>query len=404
MKILNLHVENIKRVKVVDITPQGNTVIISGKNGQGKSSTMDSIAMALGGGELVPDKPIRDGEETGQIRVDLGEYIVTRHWTNPTTSYLKLETKDGLKVSNAQTILDKIIGDLTFDPLEFVHFKASERLDILKKITGVDFSELEAKYRGIYETRTNVGRKIDQIKALMSEQYSELPQEKPVVIDVSDIQHKRDEARKSNNVIEQAKASIAGIKRDIDRRVKEIEQMQKELEAVHGDLKRSEEIGSRPTVDLTTFDNAIENNLRAKVICEKFDAKAKLAAQLSTEETVYKAQTAELETIKATKDKLVAAAAMPVDGLAFGKGEVDFKGIPFAQLSTSEQIRVSFAIAIKLNPKLRVAMIKNGSLLDDEGMALITKFATDENYQLWIERVGRGDANSIYIENGEVVR
>lgn len=38
MKILNLTAENIKKLVAVEITPDGNIVQITGKNGQGKTS------------------------------------------------------------------------------------------------------------------------------------------------------------------------------------------------------------------------------------------------------------------------------------------------------------------------------------------------------------------------------
>ena len=50
MKIIEFRAERFKRLSAVDITPEGNTVIISGKNGQGKSSVLDAIWLALGGG------------------------------------------------------------------------------------------------------------------------------------------------------------------------------------------------------------------------------------------------------------------------------------------------------------------------------------------------------------------
>ena len=59
MKIISLYVENIKKIKAVEIKPEGNTVIISGKNGNGKSSTIDSISMALGGKKLIQTNSLR---------------------------------------------------------------------------------------------------------------------------------------------------------------------------------------------------------------------------------------------------------------------------------------------------------------------------------------------------------
>ena len=49
MKIVSLQAENFKRLKAVEIKPDGSTVVITGKNAQGKSSILDSIFAAVGG-------------------------------------------------------------------------------------------------------------------------------------------------------------------------------------------------------------------------------------------------------------------------------------------------------------------------------------------------------------------
>ena len=67
MKIISLQSENIKKIKAVEIRPTDNTVIISGKNGQSKSSVLDSIYYALGGKDKIPSKPIRDGEKKAEM-------------------------------------------------------------------------------------------------------------------------------------------------------------------------------------------------------------------------------------------------------------------------------------------------------------------------------------------------
>ena len=42
-KIIKLQAENVKRLKAIEITPAGNTVIITGKNAQGKSSVRADV-------------------------------------------------------------------------------------------------------------------------------------------------------------------------------------------------------------------------------------------------------------------------------------------------------------------------------------------------------------------------
>jgi recombinational DNA repair ATPase RecF len=70
MKIIQLHAENFKRLGIVEITPEGNVVTIGGNNGEGKSSVLDAIFVALKGRAVAPPKPIRKGEEKCTIRLD----------------------------------------------------------------------------------------------------------------------------------------------------------------------------------------------------------------------------------------------------------------------------------------------------------------------------------------------
>ncbi|MDE2470486.1 MAG: AAA family ATPase, partial [Bradyrhizobium sp.] len=63
MKIIRLESENIKGLRAVEVEPDGNVVIIGGKNGAGKSSVLDSMWYALGGKDALPSKPIRNGEK-----------------------------------------------------------------------------------------------------------------------------------------------------------------------------------------------------------------------------------------------------------------------------------------------------------------------------------------------------
>jgi recombinational DNA repair ATPase RecF len=62
MKIIELQAENVKRLRAVTITPEGNIVEISGRNGQGKTSVLDAIWWAVSGTTHIQAVPIRKGE------------------------------------------------------------------------------------------------------------------------------------------------------------------------------------------------------------------------------------------------------------------------------------------------------------------------------------------------------
>jgi hypothetical protein len=65
-------------------------------------------------------------------------------------------------------------------------------------------------------------------------------------------------------------------------------------------------------------------------------------------------------------------------------------------------LRVSVAIGLALNPKLRVLLIRDGSLLDEDSLRLIGEMAEKADAQLWIERVEDGGA-TVIIEDGSIV-
>jgi hypothetical protein len=81
---------------------------------------------------------------------------------------------------------------------------------------------------------------------------------------------------------------------------------------------------------------------------------------------------------------------------------VNYNGLPFEQGSDAEQLRVSISIAMASNPKLRVIRIRDGSLLDENGLKLVAELAHEKDYQIWIERVDTTGSIGIVMEDGEV--
>ena len=75
-KIIKLKTENIQRIKAVEIEPDGNLVIIGGKNAQGKTSLIDSIVIAMGGRKAKSELPLRKGAKDGRIECELEDFFV----------------------------------------------------------------------------------------------------------------------------------------------------------------------------------------------------------------------------------------------------------------------------------------------------------------------------------------
>lgn len=117
MKIISLTSENFKRLQAVEIRPGGNLVEITGRNGQGKSSVLDSIWAALAGKDACPSVPIRKGKERARIKLDLGELVVTRTFVlqenGDYTTQIAVENAQGARYPSPQRMIDALLGELT---------------------------------------------------------------------------------------------------------------------------------------------------------------------------------------------------------------------------------------------------------------------------------------------------
>lgn len=421
MKIVALTAENVKKLRAVEIKPSGTLVAITGKNGQGKTSVLDAIWWALAGTTHIQAAPIRKGESKARIRLDLGEIVVERRFTDK-GSTLTVESAEGARYPSPQKMLDALLGALTFDPLAFVGQEPKKQFETLRGIVKleVDFDELDGLNRSDFDKRTDVNR---QAKALRAQAEgiavaANLPAEP---IDTQALMDEMAGAAKVNAEIETRKGRrdsaaseiaekrrVAAEKRERARRLREEADVCDQSAAVYeGDadtlqkkLDDAEPLPEPVNVDAVRAKLADAQAKNAEIA--KRERRAELAKQAEALEAQSKDLTDKMAAREQAKAEAIAKAKMPVDGLGFGEGIVTFGGVPFEQASTAEQIRVSLAIAMAANPKLKVIRIKEGSMLDADNLALVAKMAEENGYQVWMERVDSSGKVGIFIEDGAV--
>jgi DNA repair exonuclease SbcCD ATPase subunit len=410
-KIVKLTAENVKRLRAVEITPDGNLVVIGGRNAQGKTSVLDCIMYALAGGKALPAKPLRDGEKKGKIIAELDDFIVTRTFTEAGGGTLKVENKEGAQFKSPQAILDGLTGQLAFDPLAFSRMEPRKQLDTLRELVGLDFEEYDAKRKALYDERTAVNR---DGKALAAQydaapHHEDAPENETPLSELLEEQARLDDAQRAHDEAVRTSDVLVGMEADLIEDIADLEmrlaEKRENLDEVRKKIKRQAQVvNERPDMGgpLAAIRQRIATADEANRKARENKKRAELAALLDEKRAESHRLGEEIKAIDNSKAVKIAAATFPIDGLSIGDDGVLYNGIPLSQASAAEQLRVSVAIGIAANPKLRVMLIRDGSLLDDESLATIASMANDADAQVWIERVGKGAECSVIIEDGAV--
>ncbi|MBO1739704.1 AAA family ATPase [Leifsonia sp. TF02-11] len=410
LRVTNLKAENYKRLVAVDISPTGNVVTIAGRNAQGKSSVLDALWAALAGGDAsrATQQPIREGQDSAVVRLDLGDIVVTRRWTKDDAGTLTVESADGARYSSPQKLLDEMLGRRAFDPLAFVRQTPKEQVATLVSTVDLPFDpvDLERQRKGVYDQRTEVGRDVARLEAQLAsfpDHDPDLPEEEQPA---SALLAEADAAREQNAKIDQ-------LARDLEQRANAVQAAERAVAEAQDRLAaakdsyvlvqtawrdRPEQIDVAAIVE--RLDGLEASNRRIRAQRER----AALAAQLAEVKGRQAQHTIKLQAIEKQKADALAAVEFPVPGLSFDDAGVTLHGIPLSQASSAEQLRVSVALAMAANPKLRVLRIMDGSLLDSESMDIIAELAHENDYQVWVEVVDESGKVGVVIEDGQVAR
>lgn len=407
MKIIQLTAENIKKLKAVDITPTKDFIQITGANGAGKSSVLDSIWWALAGKDAIQDQPIRQGEEKAIIKLNLGDMIVTRRFTQGGTS-LVVENADGFRAASPQALLDTIIGHLTFDPLEFSRMAPKQQFETLRKIADVkiDFEAMKKEHVADSEARRDINRDMRNLEGeLDGIRVDDTPVEFVSVIDL--MKELSDIEDRNILVMEKELKRKERIKKAADLKSK-AERLADELAQINGELHLLNKVIEEEDLREMVYEST--DPIKAKIASAEAvnsvhalkQRKEQLRAKIDEKLKASDGLTAKIEKRTADIKAAVLSAKMPIDGLSLEHDAVIFNSIPFAQLSSSEQLRVSIAIAMAANPKLKIIRIKDGSLLDDASLKMIQKLSGEREYQVWVENISTTGKVGIYMEDGAV--
>ncbi|SEE83638.1 AAA domain-containing protein [Arthrobacter alpinus] len=400
-KITTAELNNFQKVSYAKIEPTGNLVVLAGKNGAGKTSTNDGLEATLTGhnGRNIK-RPVKDGHGKASIEVKLSDGSTLIRGYTPSGTTLKGLDAAGNKFGQRE--LDARISSLGIDGRKFISMGEKDQLKALLSIVDLPFdpAEMDAERKRVFDERANVGRDGKAIGDVVFDK--SLPTEETSVAALLE-EYRAAEALEQSH--RDDRDCLTGAHAEIDRINAEIGNLIALRSTHERDVDSlKEKIGNHaPMPDVPAIRASIDGAEESNAAIRTNNAAIQQAKRQHNLREKYTELTAELGAIDKRKADGLAAAEMPIEGLTFDEEGVLYQGVPFSRASGREQLIVSCAMIMATNPEIRVIVIRDGNVLDMEGMELLTDMAESTDFQIFIEIVkeDKGD-EEYFFSDGEL--
>lgn len=402
LKINKLEIENVKRIKAVKVEPTANGLtVIGGKNNQGKTSVLDSIAWALGGEKYRPAQAQREGSVTPpnlRIVMDNG-LVVERKGKN---SDLKVTDPNGKKAG--QQLLNEFVEQLALDLPKFIAANGKEKASILLRVIGIgdQLTQIDTEEKELYNRRLTIGQIADQKEKFAKEQvyYPDAPNEP---VSSMELIRKQQDILAKNGENRKKRENLHSLEQEYQKTMEEIEKLLQRQKLLEDDLNiartNASDLVDQSTKELEeSISNIEEINRKVRANLDK--EKAEEDAQEYRRQ--YNQLTKEIEEKRQARIKLLDNASLPLPGLSVEEGELVYNGFRWGNMSGSDQLKVATAIVRKLNPKCGFVLLDKLEQMDQDTLNEFGRWLEEEGLQAIATRVSTSGECTIIIEDGYV--
>ena len=406
--ITKLQIKNFLGISEVEITPDNKLNVIVGKNGQGKTSILKAIEFAFKGKIDKGADIINSDASKAEIYIDLDKFSVSRTKANNVND-LKVQNQEGFTMPDPQKFLNELVGDFSFNPIEFTFLNEKDKTEYLLKILDIKLTkeqieeathlpiDMETDAEGLalldeaveyyYEERKLKNREIKNKEGALREfdcHNQDVDQIALRKFDPDKLTKKREEH--SDTQVEYANAKNLIVRKNelkvtIDEYKEKIERLETEFKELENEKINLSEITKRG--------EKLAEEVKTMEIFEKDFADFKNYQKIEFEKNQMTDEAKDLDDAVKTlqkdlKSDIMSRAEMPVKNLTYDDGKFLVNGKPIANLSESEKLNVSMAIAKRLNDKFKIICIDGSEKLDDESFNKLKKEVKKGDFQFFI--------------------
>ena len=345
MKTTKIHIKNLFGISETEL--DGRSIEVTGSNGVGKTSIIDSIKYALTN-DSSRDYVIKNGENEGEIFIETDTGLTIDRKKRVNQADYKNIRQDGKPVQSPEAFVREQFTPLQIDPVKFTQMSRQEQNRIILDLIefdwdlnwikekfgeipqGVDYqqnilqvlNDIQSEKGVYFQTRQDINREIRNKTAFISDIAKDIPQgfqaEKWEAYDLSEAYTKITKAQEYNSRIERAKLfkdsydnKVRGYQAEMEIAVSNLksaiaaerEQLTSEIERKKAEIKAAEDKLNSLSDKIADKTKIFESEYREKVA--KLDSDIKVADEYTGKQLVdISAMQAEVKTAEEMKKHL----------------------------------------------------------------------------------------------------
>lgn len=317
MKTTRIHIKNLFGISETEL--DGRSMEVTGSNGVGKTSIIDSIKYALTN-DSSRDYVIKNGESEGEIFIETDTGLTIDRKKRVNQADYKNIRQDGKPVQSPEAFVRELFTPLQIDPIKFTQMSRQEQNRIILDLIefdwdlnwikekfgeipqGVDYqqnilqvlNDIQSEKGVYFQTRQDINREIRNKTAFISDIAKDIPQgfqaEKWEAYDLSEAYTKITKVQEYNSRIERAKLfkdsydnKVRGYQAEMEIAVSNLksaiaaerEQLTSEIERKKTEIKAAEDKLNSLSDKIADKTKIFESEYREKVA--KLDSDIKVA-------------------------------------------------------------------------------------------------------------------------------
>lgn len=390
-RVNRITIKNILGIDELDFAP-GKVTIISGGNGTGKTSALESVRSVVEGGHDAT--LLRNGADKGEIVIVLDDGTKLSKTVKAGKSVLNVQNSAGGDVTAPKSFVDGLVDTFSWNPIEFITAKKDKRVQTLLEMTPfkIDPAKIPTKFcttrhilspseplvyldavrKDIFDNRTGVNRILKEKTATAKEIRDGLPPEDETISSI--------DARLSDSNVfisgmsEDANTNIAACQDTVRRAQQEANNEIHRLELdAQKQIKAFEQKLAADKAHATQTARAVQDNAAIKIAAlreeleqtiaperetvaqltqrrddiQRSTGSRELAAKMDREAIAHEieatAMTKALDSIDALKLELMAQ--LPLKGVEIKNGDIYIGGVPFDRVNEAKKVEAAIQLA-----------------------------------------------------------